>query len=384
MIKVKFGTKVLHAINKTCLQTGALVNPIYQNSTYVQDEPAHHKGYEYSRTGNPTRTLLEQTIAIVESAKYGLTFSSGLSAIDAIMNMLKGGDHVLCSDDVYAGTFRLFERVKTNANLSFSWIDMTDPKNIEQKLLKNTKVIWCETPTNPLLKLVDIKAISCIAKKHNCLLVVDNTFMSPYFQKPLLLGADIVVHSTTKYLNGHSDVVGGALATNNQELFEQLKFLQNAIGAVPSPFDCWLVLRGLKTLHLRMERHALNAGAVALFLDKHPKVKRVIYPGLESHPQYALAQKQMTGFGGMISFEINTNLAGSKLFLKKLKLFSLAESLGCVESLIELPAIMTHAALPEHERTKLGITDGLVRLSVGVEDSADLINDLDQAFDALL
>jgi len=378
---MNFGTKALHAVKKTCPHTGALINPIYQTTTYVQEEPAQHKGYEYSRTGNPTRTILEHTIAVLESAQYGLAFASGLAAIDTITNTLKAGDHVLCCDDVYAGTYRLFERVKTKFDLSFSWVDMSCPQVVEQALCANTKIIWCETPTNPLLKLVDINMLAQLAKKHNCLLVVDNTFMSPYFQQPLALGADVVVHSTTKYLNGHSDVVGGALATNNQDLFEQLKFLQNAIGAVPGAFDSWLVLRGIKTLHLRMEQHARNAYKVATFLEQHPRIKRVFYPGLESHPQHVLAKKQMSGFGGMITFEVDTDLAGSKEFLKNLKLFSIAESLGCVESLIELPALMTHAALPVHERVKLGITDGLVRASIGIEDADDLIADLEMALE---
>lgn len=376
---MKFGTKALHAVNKVCPHTGAIINPIYQTTTYVQEEPTVHKGYEYSRTDNPTRAILEQTIAALESAQYGLTFASGLAAIDTIINLLHAGDHVLCGDDVYAGTFRLFERVKSNVNLSFSWIDMTDPAAIERELRTTTKIIWCESPTNPSLKLIDIQAVAAIAKKYNCLLVVDNTFMSPYFQQPLSLGADIVVHSTTKYLNGHSDVIGGALVTNNKELHAQLKFLQNAIGAVPSPSDCWLVSRGIKTLHLRMEQHAKNALAIAAFLEQHSKIKRVIYPGLKSHPQHELAKQQMSGFGGMISFEIDTDLAGSKRFLKQLKLFALAESLGCVESLIELPALMTHASLPAKEREKLGITDGLMRVSVGIEDCEDLIADLHQA-----
>ncbi len=380
---MEFGTKVLHAVNKVCPKTGALTNPIYQTTTYVQDGPGEHKGYEYSRTGNPTRDVLEQTLAALESANHGLAFASGLAAIDTVMNLLGAGDHVICSDDVYAGTFRLFERVKAKNNISFSWVDMTCPGAIEAALRENTKMIWCESPTNPLLKLVDIQALATIARSNNCLLVVDNTFMTPYFQKPLLLGADIVVHSVTKYLNGHSDVIGGALLTNDTDLYKQLKFLQNAIGAVPGAFDCWLVTRGLKTLHVRMQQHEYNAKKIAHYLERHPLIKRVIYPGLESHPQHALAKKQMTGFGGMMTFDVDTDLDGIKLFLKNLHYFSLAESLGCVESLIELPAIMTHAALPASERIKLGITDGLVRLSVGIEDCADLMADLDQALSSI-
>ncbi len=376
---MKFGTKAIHAGQEPCPVTGAIMTPIYQTSTFVQEEPGKHKGYDYSRTDNPTRTALQKNIASLEEGKYGLSYASGLAAIDNIMNLLKKGDHVVSCDDVYGGTFRLFEGVKKKFGLEFDWVDMTDVENVKKSIKKNTRVIWIETPTNPLLKLIDIKAVVEVAKQHKILTVVDNTFMSPYFQKPLLLGADIVVHSTTKYLNGHSDVIGGALVVNDKKVFEELKFLQNAIGAVPSPFDCWLVLRGIKTLHVRMRQHEENAKRIAEYLEKHPKVKKVIYPGLKSHPQHELAKKQMSGFGGMISFEIKGSLEDAKRFLKKTKIFSLAESLGGVESLIEHPAIMTHASLPKEVRGKLGISDGLVRLSVGIEDVDDLIKDLDTA-----
>lgn len=377
---MRFGTKAIHAGQEPCPVTGAIITPIYQTSTFVQEAPGQHKGYEYSRTGNPTRTALEKNIAALEEGKHGLAYSSGLASIDNIINLLKKGDHVISCDDVYGGTFRLFERVKKKFGLEFDWIDMTNIENLKKAIKKNTKLIWIETPTNPLLKLIDIKAVVEAAKQYGILTVVDNTFMSPYFQKPLLLGADIVVHSTTKYLNGHSDVIGGALVTSDGKFFEELKFLQNAIGAVPSPFDCWLVLRGIKTLHLRMKQHEKNAKKIAEYLSNHPKVKKVVYPGLESHPQHELAKKQMSGFGGMVSFEIKGNLEDAKNFLKKTKIFSLAESLGGVESLIEHPAIMTHASLPKDVRERLGISDSLIRLSAGIEDVDDLIDDLESAF----
>lgn len=380
---MRFGTKAIHAGQEPCPVTGAIITPIYQTSTFVQEAPGQHKGYEYSRTGNPTRTALEKNIAALEEGKHGLAYSSGLASIDNIINLLKKGDHVISCDDVYGGTFRLFERVKKKFGLEFDWIDMTNIENLKKAIKKNTKLIWIETPTNPLLKLIDIKAVVEVAKQHKILTVVDNTFMSPYFQKPLLLGADIVVHSTTKYLNGHSDVIGGAIVTNDEKVFEELKFLQNAIGAVPSPFDCWLVLRGIKTLHLRMRQHEENAKKIAEYLTNHSKVKKAIYPGLKSHPQHELAKKQMSGFGGMISFEIKGSLEDAKIFLKKTKIFSLAESLGGVESLVEHPAIMTHASLPKGVREKLGINDCLIRLSIGIEDVDDLIDDLDDAFDMI-
>lgn len=377
---MKFGTKAIHAAQEPCPVTGAIMTPIYQTSTFVQEEPGKHKGYEYSRTGNPTRTALEKNIAELEQGKHGLAYASGLAAIDNIISLLKKGDHVISCDDVYGGTFRLFEKVKKKFGLEFSWVDMTDVNNLKKVIRPNTRMIWVETPTNPLLKLIDIKAVAEIAKQNKIITVVDNTFMSPYFQNPLLLGADISVHSTTKYLNGHSDVVGGALATNDEKIFEELKFLQNAIGAVPGPFDCWLVLRGIKTLHVRMKQHEENAKKIAEYLQKHHKVKKVIYPGLKSHPQHKLAKKQMLGFGGMISFEIKGGVEDVNKFLKNVKIFSLAESLGGVESLIEHPAIMTHASLPKEVREKIGISDGLIRLSVGIEDVDDLINGLDNAF----
>jgi len=338
-----FATKAIHVGQEPDPTTGAVTVPIYQTSTFAQEEPGKHRGYEYSRTGNPTRTALEKCLAALEEGKYCLTFASGMAAISAITTMLKSGDHVIACDDLYGGTRRLFEKILRNYSISFSYVDATTTKNVEAIIKSNTKMIWIETPTNPLLKIIDIKGISSIAKKHRILTVVDNTFASPYFQKPLLLGADIVIHSTTKYISGHSDVVGGAVITSNKEIYERLKFVQNAVGAIPSPFDSWLVLRGVRTLAIRMEKHWENAQKISEFLEEHPKIEKVIYPGLKSHPQHRLARKQMTGFSGIVSFEIKKGKKAAKQFLKNLKLFKLAESLGGVESLIEHPALMTHA-----------------------------------------
>ncbi len=375
----RFETRAIHAGCEPDSGTGAIMTPIFQTSTYVQESPGKHKGYDYSRTHNPTRTALEKNIASLEEGNYGLAFSSGMSAITAITHMLSVGDHIICSDDVYGGTFRLFDKVLKKFNLEFDFIDLTNTQSLEKYRKNNTKLVWLESPSNPLLKLIDIEAIATIAKKHNILVVVDNTFATPFFQKPLKLGADIVMHSTTKYLNGHSDVVGGALVTNDRELYDKLQFLQNAVGAVPSPFDCFLVLRGIKTLAVRMERHEENALKIAQFLENHPKVRRVIYPGLSSHPQHELARKQMSGFGGIITFFIKGGLDAARKFLERVKIFSLAESLGGVESLIEHPAIMTHASLPKEVRDKIGISDELIRVSVGIENVDDLIDDLENA-----
>ncbi|MBC7386494.1 MAG: cystathionine gamma-synthase [Cryobacterium sp.] len=374
-----FGTRAIHAGQPPDPRTGAVMTPIYQTSTYAQESPGKHTGYEYSRTDNPTRTAYQECLAALEGGKHALAFASGLASTACIIQTLKAGDHVLCCDDVYGGTYRLFERVFKPMGIDFTFVDMTNPEKLESAFTSKTKLVWIETPTNPTLKLVDITAVSTAAKKHGALSVVDNTFMSSYFQQPLALGADVVMHSVTKYMNGHSDVVGGALITSNSELYDQLKFLQNAIGAVPAPMDCFLVMRGLKTLHVRMERHAQNAQKVAEYLEKHPKVERVIYPGLKSHPQHELAKKQMSGFGGMITFFTKGGLPEARGFLERVKLFTLAESLGGVESLIEHPAIMTHASIPPENRKALGIHDNLVRVSVGIEDLADLIADLDQA-----
>jgi cystathionine gamma-lyase len=374
-----FGTRAIHAGQPPHGDSRAVMTPIYQTSTYAQSSPGEHSGYEYSRTDNPTRTAYQQCLAALEGGTHALAFSSGLATTDSILHTLKSGDHVLCCDDVYGGTYRLFEKVYRPFGIDFTFVDMTDLAKVEAAFKPNTKLLWIETPTNPTLKIVDIAKLTGLARKKGATSVVDNTFMSSYFQKPLALGADIVMHSVTKYMNGHSDVVGGALITSNESLYEKLKFFQNAVGAVPAPMDCFLVMRGLKTLHVRMERHAASAMKVAQHLEKHPKVERVIYPGLESHPQHALAKTQMSGFGGMITFFIKGGLPEAKRFLERVKLFTLAESLGGVESLIEHPAIMTHASIPAENRKALGIHDNLVRVSVGIEDLSDLLKDLDQA-----
>jgi len=376
---MKFETKAIHIGQEPDKATGAIIVPIYQTSTYVQESPGKHKGYEYSRTANPTRLALEKCLASLEEARFGLAFSSGMAAISVVLNLLKAGDHVISCDDLYGGTYRIFEKVYKDYGLEFSYVDLTFPENLSRALRKNTKMVWVETPTNPLLKIIDLKKVSEFAKKHNLISAVDNTFATPYFQKPLNLGIDIVVHSSTKYLGGHSDLVGGSILTSNQAYYDRMKFCQNAVGGVPGPFDCFLVLRGLKTLSLRMREHEANAIQVANFLSAHKKVKRVIFPGLKSHPDYKLVQKQMSGFGGIVSFELKSNLAGAKRFLKKLKLFSLAESLGGVESLADHPGIMTHSSIPPALRRKLGISDTLIRLSVGIENKEDLIQDLRRA-----
>lgn len=379
---MRFDTLAIHAGQHPDPTTGAIMTPVYFTSTYVQDGPGEHKGYEYSRTKNPTRVALENCLAALEGAKFGACFGSGCAATDMLMHMLSSGDHVVCSDDVYGGTFRQFDKVFTRHGLTFSFVDMTNPENIEKAITPKTKMIWVETPTNPMLKLVDLSRAAEIAKKHKLISVCDNTFMTPYFQRPLDHGFEIVTHSTTKYLNGHSDVVGGFVATSNKDLAEKMYFLQNAVGGVPGPMDSFLVLRGVKTLHVRMQRHAENAFKIAEFLVKHPKVNKVTFPGLTTHPQHELAKKQMKGFGGMMTFDMKGGLEAARKFLKTVKVFACAESLGGVESLIEHPAIMTHASIPKENREKLGITDGLIRLSVGIEDSADLIDDLKAAFDA--
>jgi cystathionine gamma-lyase len=374
-----FGTRAIHAGQEPDPLTGAVMTPIYQTSTYAQESPGKHRGYDYSRSDNPTRTAYQACVASLEGAKHGLAFSSGLATTDAILHTLHAGDHVLCCDDVYGGTFRIFDKVFKRLGLEFSFLDFSDLNKVEAAFRPNTKLLWLETPTNPLLKIFDIAALSKLAHSKKALVAVDNTFMSSYFQRPLELGADIVVHSVTKYMNGHSDVVGGVLATNSDLLYQELKFMQNAVGGVPSPMDCFLVMRGLKTLHVRMERHAQNAMKIAEYLSKHPKVERVVYPGLESHPQHQLARKQMKGFGGMITFFIKGGLPEARSFLEKVRLFTLAESLGGVESLIEHPAIMTHASIPAETRKAIGIFDNLIRISVGIEDAEDLLADLKTA-----
>jgi cystathionine beta-lyase/cystathionine gamma-synthase len=377
---VKFSTKAIHAGQEPDSTSGAVTVPIYQTSTYAQDELGKpHQGYEYARTQNPTRSALEECLASLENGKYGLAFSSGLGATNTVMNLLSQGDHVVVGDDVYGGTYRIFDKVFARYGVTFTFVDARDPGNVEAAIRKETKLVWMETPTNPMLRLADIKAIAELARKKKVLSVVDNTFASSYLQRPLDLGADIVVHSTTKYLGGHSDVVGGAIVTSINDVYETLKFHQNACGAVPGPFDAWLVMRGLKTLSLRMKEHCRNAEQIARHLEKHPAIEKVIYPGLSTHPQHDLAKKQMDGFGGMVSVVLKGGLEDARKVLNNTKLFCLAESLGGVESLIGHPATMTHASIPREIREERGIVDGLIRLSVGIEDVDDLIADLDNA-----
>ena len=376
---MRFDTLAIHAGQRPDPTTGAIMTPIYLSSTYVQAGPGEHKGFEYSRTQNPTRHALQDCLAALEGAKHGVAFASGLAATDMLLHLLDAGDHVICSDDVYGGTFRLFDKVFRRHGMSFSFVDMTDPSAVEKALTPKTRMIWVETPTNPMMKLIDLARVAEIARKHRAISVCDNTFMTPYFQRPLELGVDVVTHSTTKYLNGHSDCIGGFACTSDSGLAERMYFLQNAVGGVPSPLDSFLVLRGVKTLHVRMHRHQENAFKVAEYLQKHPKVKRVTYPGLSSHPQHELARRQMKGFGGMMTFEVQGGLESARRLLKTTRVFACAESLGGVESLIEHPAIMTHASVPKENRERLGISDGLIRLSVGIEDAQDLIDDLAQA-----
>jgi cystathionine gamma-lyase len=380
--KLRFDTLAIHAGQSPDAATGAIMTPVYLTSTYVQDGPGVHKGFEYSRTQNPTRHALQDCLAALEGARHGLAFASGLAATDAVLHLLAAGDHVLFSDDLYGGTFRLFDKVFRRQGLAFEAVDMSDPANVARAFRKETKLVWIESPTNPMLKLVDLAEVARIARARGALSVVDNTFATPYFQRPLAHGIDAAVHSTTKYLNGHSDVVGGAVVTSDDALFERLKFLQNAVGGVPSPMDSFLVLRGLKTLHVRMARHAENAAALARFLEGHPQVERVTYPGLASHPQHALAKRQMSGFGGMLTFVLQGGLPAAAAFLRTVRIFACAESLGGVESLIEHPAIMTHASVPKETRERLGISDGFIRVSVGIEDVADLVADLERGFEA--
>jgi cystathionine gamma-lyase/cystathionine beta-lyase/cystathionine gamma-lyase/homocysteine desulfhydrase len=373
-----FSTDAIHAGQEPDLATGAITVPIYQTSTFVQEELGKHKGYEYARTANPTRTALERNLAVLERGRFGFAFASGMAAINAMMTLFKSGDHVLAGRNLYGGTFRLFEGVWRDFGITFSYVDARRTDEIEKAIRPETKLLVIETPTNPVMELTDIGAAARVAHAHGVLLAVDNTFMSPYLQQPLVLGADIVVHSTTKYLNGHSDGVGGAVILNDTALAERLKFIQNAAGAILGPFDSWLVLRGVKTLAVRMDRHCQNGLAIAQYLAGHPKVRRVHYPGLPSHPQHELARVQMKGFGGMLAFETGS-LENARRLLKSVRLCALAESLGGVETLISHPATMTHASVPTAERHQMGITDGLVRISAGIEDVEDLIADLDQA-----
>ena len=374
-----FETNAIHAGQRPDPTTGAVMTPVYLTSTYVQDGPGEHKGFEYSRTRNPTRDALQGCLAALESGKHALAFASGLAATDAVLHLCDAGDHVVLSDDLYGGTFRIADKVFKRMGLELSFVDLTDPKAVERALKPKTKLVWAETPTNPMLKICDLTALAEVCRKAGVLSVCDNTFATPFFQRPLELGIDLVAHSMTKYLNGHSDVVAGALVMRDDALHEKLAFLQNAVGAVPGPLDSFLVLRGLKTLHVRMERHEANARRVAEALLRHPKVVKVTWPGLPEHPQHQLAKRQMSGFGGMLTFVIDGGLPAARKFLKSVRLFACAESLGGVESLVEHPAIMTHASVPPETRKKLGIDDGFIRLSVGIEHGQDLVDDLLQA-----
>ncbi len=375
-------TRSIHAGQEPDEETGALMTPIYANSTYKQDGPGEHRGYEYSRTGNPTRADLEANLASLEGGEFGRCFSSGMGAINTVLNLLEAGDHVVTGEDVYGGTHRIFTQVYEQYDLEFTFVDMTDLDAIEEAMQDNTELLWLETPTNPLMSIVDIQGASEVAHEYGALCAIDNTFATPYLQRPLELGADIVSHSLTKYLGGHSDVVGGALITDDEELDERIGFYQNSVGATPGPHDCFLVLRGTKTLPVRMDRHCDNARAIAGWLDEHDAVSKVFYPGLDSHPGHELAAEQMDDFGGMLSFEVDGSLDQASTVVSETEVFTLAESLGGVESLIEQPAVMTHAAIPKEERLEAGLTDGLIRVSVGIEHVGDLKADLERAFEA--
>ena len=376
---MKFETKAIWVGQAADQATGATIVPIYQTSTFTQEEINKHKGYEYSRVANPTRSALDECLASLEEGKYGLTFSSGLAAEHAIFSILRPGDHVIVPEDMYGGTYRLIKQILEPLNIKFTFTDFTDLHSVKEAFQPSTRMVWIETPTNPLLKIFDIEAIAGHSRKMNAISVVDNTFATPYFQKPLLLGADIVVHSTTKYINGHSDLIGGAVIVNDTGLYEQIKLVQKSVGAVPSPFDSWLTLRGVKTLAVRMRQHEENAMNVALLLKKNPNVAEVYFPGLEEHPGHAIAKKQMTGYGGVVSFQIKGGMAEANIFFKKLKVFQLADSLGGVESLANYSALMTHEAFPPELRAKIGVTENLIRLSVGIEHIDDLLSDLKSA-----
>jgi len=380
---MKFDTKVVHSGISPDPSTGAIVPPIYQSATYVLEEVGKDKGYDYTRASNPTREMLENNLAALDGGKYGICYSSGMAAVDSVMKLFKSGDHIVCSDDVYGGVSRLYNNLLVNYDLTFTYVNSSNPQEVEDAIQDNTKLIWIETPTNPLLKVTDLDVVDKIAKKHGILYGVDSTFSTPALLRPLEFGADITMHSTTKYLSGHNQIIGGVLITNDDELGEKFKFIQKTVGAVPSPFDCWLTLLGIKTLSLRMSRHCENAQAIAEFLEAHSKVERVTYPGLASHPQYAIAKDQMDGFSGMISMELKGGIPAGIALMNGLELCSLAESLGAVETMITHPATMTHADVPKDERLARGLTDGLVRLSVGIEDQEDIIADLNQALDKI-
>ena len=378
---MKFDTKIVRAGIEPDPNTGAIVPPIYQTATYVLPEVGRDLGFDYTRSANPTREILENNLATIEGGRFGTCFSSGMSAVDSVLKLLKKGDHVVCSDDVYGGVSRHFNNILVNYGLTFTYVDSSNPENVENAIRSETKLFWIETPTNPLLKITDLNAISKIAKKHQILFGVDSTFATPVFLRPFEFGADIVMHSTTKYISGHNQIIGGIIISNDEEIQERMKFVQKTIGAVPSPFDCWLTLLGVKTLHLRMHRHASNAQAVAEFLESHPQVEKITYPGLKSHPQYGVAKEQMDGFSGMISFELKGGIPAGTTVMNNVKLCSLAESLGAVETMITHPASMTHVDVPAEERHARGLTDGLVRISVGIEDPEDIIDDLKQALE---
>ena len=376
---MKFDTKVVQAGITPDPTTGAILPPLYQTATYVLEEVGKDKGFDYTRSSNPTRQVMEEILAVLDGGKFGIAFASGMSAVDSCMRLLKAGDHVICSDDVYGGVSRHFNQILVNYDLHFTYVDSSNSANIENAIQSNTKLIWIETPTNPLLKITDLEAVGNIANKHNILFGVDSTFATPVFLRPLEFGADLVMHSTTKYLSGHNQLIGGVVITNREDLFDQLKFVQKTIGAVPGPFDCWLTILGIKTLDLRMKKHDSNAQTVAEYLEAHPKVLSVTYPGLPSHPAHETAKKQMSGFSGMISFELTGGIPAGKIVMNSVKLAKLAESLGSVETMITHPATMTHADVPKDEREARGLTDGLVRLSVGIENPDDIIADLEQA-----
>jgi cystathionine beta-lyase/cystathionine gamma-synthase len=378
---MKFGTKVIHAAIKPDPITGSILPPLYQTATYVLEEVGKDKGFDYTRSANPTRQMMEDHLAAIDNGKYGIAFASGMAAVDSCLKLLKAGDHVICSDDVYGGVSRHFNQILVNYDLHFTYVDSSDAANVKNAISKETKMIWAETPTNPLLKVTDLEAVGKIAKEHDLIFGVDSTFATPVFLRPLEFGADLVMHSTTKYLSGHNQLIGGMVITNREDLFDKLKFVQKTIGAVPSPFDCWLTLLGVKTLDVRMKKHAENAQSVAEYLESHPKVASVTYPGLVSHPMHQVAKEQMSGFSGMISFELTGGITAGKTLMNSVELAQLAESLGSVETMITHPATMTHAEVPKEERMGRGLTDGLVRLSVGIENVEDIIHDLEMALE---
>ncbi|HIA29563.1 MAG TPA: PLP-dependent transferase [Candidatus Marinimicrobia bacterium] len=378
---MKFDTKVVRAAIKPDPTTGAIVPPLYQTATYVLPEVGRDLGFDYTRSANPTRQVLEENLAAIEGGKYGVCFASGMAAVDSCLKLLKAGDHVVCTDDVYGGVSRHFDNILVRYNLEFTYVNTSEPEEVKTAIKSNTKMLWVETPTNPLLKVTDLEAMAKIAKEHDLIYGVDSTFATPVFLRPLEFGADIVMHSTTKYISGHNQLIGGILITNRDDIFEEMKYVQKTIGAVPSPFDCWLTLLGVKTLHLRMAKHTENGQIVAEFLEAHPKVAKVIYPGLPSHPQHEIAKAQMSGYSGMISFELTGGIQAGKAVMNNVKLCALAESLGAVETMITHPATMTHADVPAADRHARGLTDGLVRISVGIEDPEDIMTDLEQALE---